>query len=155
MDESTIDREAMVQLANALAIICGADHPTVAAMKKAVASGTERDIKNARTLLKLKPSPSTAQRLAIVLPSYNARCAPVVQSSCLEAPMFEQTAYGNALAAGTILIALIDCLIDKGLITRSDAQGVLKSAAADLKKETTVAAAEATAVIAKLVGRYA
>ena len=45
MDELTIDREAMGQLANALAFICGADHPTVAAMKKAVASGTERDIK--------------------------------------------------------------------------------------------------------------
>jgi hypothetical protein len=57
MDESTIDREAMRQLANALAFICGADHPTVAAMKKAVASGTERDIKNARTqFLKLKAS---------------------------------------------------------------------------------------------------
>ena len=45
MDESTIDREAMGQLANALTFICGADHPTVAAMKKAVASGTERDIR--------------------------------------------------------------------------------------------------------------
>ena len=57
MDESTIDREAMGQLANALAFICGADHPTVVAMKKAVASGTERDIKNARTqFLKLKAS---------------------------------------------------------------------------------------------------
>jgi hypothetical protein len=57
MDESTIDREAMGQLANALTFICGADHPTVAAMKKAVASGTERDIKNARTqFLKLKAS---------------------------------------------------------------------------------------------------
>jgi hypothetical protein len=57
MDESTIDRGAMGQLANALAFICGADHPTVAAMKKAAASGTERDIKNARTqFLKLKPS---------------------------------------------------------------------------------------------------
>jgi len=57
MDESMIDREAMGQLANALTFICGADHPTVAAMKKAVASGTERDIKNARTqFLKLKPS---------------------------------------------------------------------------------------------------
>ena len=49
MDESTIDRQAMGQLANALAFICGADHPTVVAMKKAVVSGTERDIKNART----------------------------------------------------------------------------------------------------------
>ena len=44
-------------MANALSFICGADHPTVAAMKKAVASGVERDIKNARTqFLKLKAS---------------------------------------------------------------------------------------------------
>jgi hypothetical protein len=57
MDESTIDREAMGQLANALAFICGADHPTVVAMKKAVASGMERDIKNARAqFFKLKAS---------------------------------------------------------------------------------------------------
>jgi hypothetical protein len=57
MDESSIDREAMAQLVNALTFICGADHPTVAAMKKAVASGTERDIRNARTqFLKLKAS---------------------------------------------------------------------------------------------------
>jgi len=57
MDESTIDREAMGQLVNALTFICGADHPTVAAMKKAVASGAERDIKNARAqFLKLKAS---------------------------------------------------------------------------------------------------
>jgi hypothetical protein len=33
MDESTIDREAVGQLAKALTFICGADHPTVAAMK--------------------------------------------------------------------------------------------------------------------------
>ena len=45
MDESTIDREAIGQLANPLAFVCGADLPTVAAMKKAVASGTERDIR--------------------------------------------------------------------------------------------------------------
>jgi len=44
-------------LAKALAFICGADHPTVAVMKIAAASGSERDIKNARTqFLKLKPS---------------------------------------------------------------------------------------------------
>ena len=57
MEESTIDREAMGQLAKAFAFICGADHPTVAVMKIAAASGSERDIKNARTqFLKLKPS---------------------------------------------------------------------------------------------------
>jgi hypothetical protein len=42
--------------------------------------------------------------------------------------MFEETRYGNALAAGTLVIALIDTLIDKGLITRSNAQGVLTDA---------------------------
>ena len=57
MDEATIDREAMGQLANALTFICGADHPTTIALKAAAESGTERDIKKARTLfLRLKPS---------------------------------------------------------------------------------------------------
>jgi hypothetical protein len=57
MDETTIDREAMGRLAQALAFICGADHPTTVALKKAAESGTERDIKDARTLfLRLKQS---------------------------------------------------------------------------------------------------
>lgn len=57
MDESIIDRDAMGRLARALAFICGADHPTTAALRTAADSGTERDIKNARTLfLRLKPS---------------------------------------------------------------------------------------------------
>lgn len=56
MEEVTFDRAAMERLAKALAFICGADHPTTAAMKAAAASGSERDIKNARSLfLKLKP----------------------------------------------------------------------------------------------------
>src|SRR5262245_29548342 len=57
MDETTIDREAMGQLAKALAFICGPDHPTTIALKAAAESGAERDIKSARTLfLRLKPS---------------------------------------------------------------------------------------------------
>jgi hypothetical protein len=57
MDEMTIDRDAMGKLASALAFICGADHPTTLALKAAAESGTERDIKNARTLfLRLKQS---------------------------------------------------------------------------------------------------
>ncbi len=57
MDETAIDREAMGRLAKALAFVCGADHPTTAALKAAADSGAERDIKNARTLfLRLKPS---------------------------------------------------------------------------------------------------
>jgi len=57
MNETTIDREAMGQLATALAFICGADHPTTIALKKAAESGAESDIKHARTLfLRLKPN---------------------------------------------------------------------------------------------------
>jgi hypothetical protein len=57
MDETTIDREAMGQLANALTFICGANHPTTIALKTAAESGAEGDIKKARTLfLRLKPS---------------------------------------------------------------------------------------------------
>jgi hypothetical protein len=57
MDETTIDRAAMGQLAKALEFICGADHPTTVALRTASESGAERDIKNARTLfLRLKPS---------------------------------------------------------------------------------------------------
>ena len=56
MTEPTIDHAAMVRLAKALVFICGANHPTTIALKAAVASGAERDIKNARTLfLRMKP----------------------------------------------------------------------------------------------------
>lgn len=56
MDEKQIDRTAMGRLAKALVFICGADHPTTAALAKAAETGTERDIKAARTLfLRLKP----------------------------------------------------------------------------------------------------
>jgi hypothetical protein len=57
MDETSIDRDAMGKLAKALEFICGADHPTTVALRTAAESGTERDIKTARTLfLRLKPS---------------------------------------------------------------------------------------------------
>ena len=56
MDETVIDQAAMGRLAKALAFICGADHPTTVALQTAAASGSQRDIKNARALfLKLKP----------------------------------------------------------------------------------------------------
>jgi hypothetical protein len=43
-------------LAKALVFICGPDHPTTVALQAAAESGSERDIKNARTLfLRLKP----------------------------------------------------------------------------------------------------
>jgi len=56
MDEKAIDPAAMGRLAKALLFICGPDHPTTVALKAAAESGSERDIKNARTLfLRLKP----------------------------------------------------------------------------------------------------
>jgi hypothetical protein len=65
MDETTIDREAMRRLTEALAFICGADHPTTVALRAAAESGTERDIKAARTLfLKLK---QTDRRAALAM----------------------------------------------------------------------------------------
>jgi hypothetical protein len=46
----------MERLAKALVFVCGAEHPTTVALKAAAESGSERDIKNARTLfLRLKP----------------------------------------------------------------------------------------------------
>ena len=57
MDETGIDPAAMGRLAKALAVICGADHPTSVALKTAAESGSPRDFKSARTLfLRLKPS---------------------------------------------------------------------------------------------------
>ena len=56
MPDIKIDREAMGRLAKALTFICGADDPTVAALKAAAESGTDKDIKKARTMfLKMKP----------------------------------------------------------------------------------------------------
>ncbi len=56
MEEAKIDRVAMGRLAKALVFICGPDHPTTVALNAAAESGSEQDIKNARTLfLRLKP----------------------------------------------------------------------------------------------------
>lgn len=57
MTDTKIDRETMAKLAKSLAFICGAEHATTLALKKAAESGTEGDIKKARALfLKLNPS---------------------------------------------------------------------------------------------------
>ncbi len=56
MDEMKIDQDAMGKLAKALAFICGPDHATTQALAAAAESGTDKDIKKARTLfLRLKP----------------------------------------------------------------------------------------------------
>lgn len=55
MNETKIDHAAMERLAKALTFICGSDHPTTVALKLAAESGSEKDIKKARSLfLKLK-----------------------------------------------------------------------------------------------------
>ena len=56
MEETTINRATMGRLAKALVFVCGRDHPTTVALEAAARSGSERDIKKARTLfLRLKP----------------------------------------------------------------------------------------------------
>ena len=50
MTETSINRAGMGRLAKALTFICGADHPVTVALRTAAETGTERDIKNARTL---------------------------------------------------------------------------------------------------------
>ncbi len=56
MEETKIDHAAMGRLAKALEFICGPDHFTTVALKAAAESGSEQDIKKARTLfLRLKP----------------------------------------------------------------------------------------------------
>ncbi len=56
MEEVKIDSATMGRLAKALAFICGPDHPTTVALETAAESGSEQDIKKARTLfLRLKP----------------------------------------------------------------------------------------------------
>jgi hypothetical protein len=55
MEEAKIDRAAMGRLAKALVFICGPNHPTTVALAAAAESGSEQDIKKARTLfLRLK-----------------------------------------------------------------------------------------------------
>ena len=57
MDETKIDRDAMSRLAKALGFICGAGHPTTAALSKAAETGADKDIKAARSaFLNLKIS---------------------------------------------------------------------------------------------------
>ena len=56
MDETKIDPAAMGRLAKALSFICGPEHATTVALKKAAESGSDQDAKRARALfLKLKP----------------------------------------------------------------------------------------------------
>ena len=61
MEEKTIDKAAIARLSKALVFVCGAEHPTTVALQTATESGSERDIKTARTLfLRLKPGERSA-----------------------------------------------------------------------------------------------
>ena len=56
MDDISIDPQMMGKLAHAVGFVCGADHPTTVALKKAAESGAAKDITAARkAFLKLKP----------------------------------------------------------------------------------------------------
>jgi hypothetical protein len=46
--EAVIDRAALERLAKALAFICGDEHPTTIALRLAVESGSDSDVKRAR-----------------------------------------------------------------------------------------------------------
>lgn len=55
-DDFKFDAAIMSKLAGALSFMVGADHAATKALKAAAASGSEKDIKAARTqFLKLKP----------------------------------------------------------------------------------------------------
>ncbi len=55
MDDTKIDRETMGKLAKSLNFLLGAGNETSAALKQASETGTDADVKKARTLfLKLK-----------------------------------------------------------------------------------------------------
>jgi hypothetical protein len=56
-DETKIDPATMGRLGQALAFICGADHPATVALKKAAETSADKDVKAARAqFLKLKPN---------------------------------------------------------------------------------------------------
>ena len=66
MAEVALDSAAMGRLAQALNVICGAEHPATVAVKAAAASGAEADVKKARAaFLKLKQSDRAAALNAI------------------------------------------------------------------------------------------
>jgi hypothetical protein len=60
--------------------------------------------------------------------------------------MFNQSAHGNALAAGTVLIALIETLVSKGVLDHGDVPAILTRA--------TVASQDALRVIAALQKKF-
>jgi hypothetical protein len=66
MTDEALGRETLARLAKALVFICGADHPTTAALKTAAVTGSERDIKHARTLFMRLKSGDRRAALAMI-----------------------------------------------------------------------------------------
>ena len=67
MEETKIDRETMGRLAKVLAFIGNPGDPVVVALRQAAETGTERDIRQARTLfLKLKSADRRAALAALI-----------------------------------------------------------------------------------------
>jgi hypothetical protein len=66
MSDELLGRETLARLAKALVFICGADHPTTAALKTAAETGAERDIKHARTLFMRLKSGDRRAALAMI-----------------------------------------------------------------------------------------
>jgi hypothetical protein len=67
MEETKIDRETMGRLAKVLSFIGNPDDPVVVALRQAAETGTERDIRQARTLfLKLRSADRRAALAALV-----------------------------------------------------------------------------------------
>ena len=67
VEETKIDRETMGRLAKALAFIGSPDDPVVIALRLAAETGTDRDIKQARTLfLKVRPSDRRAALASLI-----------------------------------------------------------------------------------------
>ncbi len=66
MTDTAIDRETMGRLAKALAFIRSPDDPTVLALRRAAAGGTDADVRKARAMfLKLKPAERNAALAAL------------------------------------------------------------------------------------------
>ena len=66
MTEATLGRETLARLAKALVFICGAENPTTVACKTAAETGSERDIKHARTLFMRLKSGDRRAALAMI-----------------------------------------------------------------------------------------
>ena len=65
--KTKIDRETMGRLAKALAFIGNPDDAVVVALRQAAETGTDRDIKQARTLfLKLRPADRRAALASLI-----------------------------------------------------------------------------------------